>query len=171
MKLLEQLQLRATKFFLNDYNSEHRDRLVKLNLLPVNYWHENKDLVYLHKYLNEPSTTDAFRYVSTKVVSAMILSKNNLLLQSGFAHTQRFKSSYFNRTVDLWNSLPGRIPSINSFNSFKVSLHKHLLECFTLRFKVNDIYTWRTMCTKCHEKSNLALNSACHCCFEFSFMQ
>ena len=91
--------------------------------------------------------------------------KNNALLQSGFALTQTFKSSYLNRTVDLWNSLPGRIPSINSFNSFKVSLSKHLLECFTSRFKFNDIYTWRMMCKKCHEQSNLALNSACHCYF------
>ena len=91
--------------------------------------------------------------------------KNYTLLQSGFALTQTFKSSYFNRTVDLWNSFPFRIPSINCLNSFNVSLSKHLLECFTSRFKVKDIYTWRMMCTKCHEQSNLALNSACHCCF------
>ena len=67
--------------------------------------------------------------------------KNNALLQSCFALTQTFKSSYFNRTVELWNSFPFRIPSINCFNSFNVSLSKHLLECFTSRFKVNDIYT------------------------------
>ena len=69
MTLLEQLQRRATKFILNDYSSQHQDRLVKLNLLPVNYWHEYKNLIYLHKYLNEPSSTDAFRYVSIKVAS------------------------------------------------------------------------------------------------------
>ena len=85
-----------------------------------------------------------------------------MLLQSGFAHTQTFKSSCFNRTVDLWNSLPGLILSINSFNSFKVSLRKHLLEYFTSRLKINGIYTSRMKCTKCHEQSNLALNSACH---------
>ena len=131
----------------------------------MNYWHDYKKLIYLHKYLNEPSTTDAFRHVSTKVASATRLSKNSVLLQSGFAHTQTFKSSYFNRTVDLGNTFPGLILPINFFNFFNVSLRKHLLECFTPRFKVNDIYTWCMMCKKCHEQSNLALNSACHCYF------
>ena len=96
--------------------------------------------------------------------------KNNALLQSGFALTQTFKSSYLNRTVDLWNSFPFRIPSISCFNSFNVSPSKHLLECFTSRFKVKDIYTWRIMCTKCHEQSNLALNSACHSFFSIFFI-
>ena len=91
--------------------------------------------------------------------------RNNAFLQSGFALTETFKSSYFNQTVDLSNSFPFRIPSINCFNSFNVSLSKLLLESFTSRFKVNDIYTWRIICTKCHEQSNLALNSACYCCF------
>ena len=163
MKLLEQLQRRASKSILNDYNSKCKDRLVKLNLLPVNCWHEYKDLIYLHKYLNEPSTTDASRYVSPKVASAT-RSKSNVLLQSGFPRTQTFKSSYFNRKVDLWNSLPGSVTSLNSFNSFNASLRKHLFECFTSRFKVHDIYTWRTMCTRCHKQSNLPLNSPCHCC-------
>ena len=131
----------------------------------MNYWHEYKDLIYLHKYLNESSTTDAFCYLSPKFASATRLSKSNVFLQSSFARTQTFRSSCFNQTVDFWNSLHGSITSINSFNSFKVSLHKHLFECFASRFKVNDIYTWLMMYKKCYEQSNLLLHSACQCCF------
>lgn len=49
---IERLQRRATKYILNMnyYNSiPYRDRLIRLNLLPVSYWHELKDLVFYFK--------------------------------------------------------------------------------------------------------------------------
>ena len=52
MATLERVQRRATKYILSNYNLCYTDRLMKLNLLPVSYWHEQKDLCTLHKLLN-----------------------------------------------------------------------------------------------------------------------
>ena len=35
---IEQVQRRVTKFILNDYLSDYRSRLTKLELLPLMYW-------------------------------------------------------------------------------------------------------------------------------------
>jgi hypothetical protein len=42
---LEGIQRRATKFILQDYESSYFNRLKKLNLIPISYWHEIKDTV------------------------------------------------------------------------------------------------------------------------------
>ena len=46
---LEQVQHRATKFILNDYLSDHRSRLLHLNLLPLMYIFECFDIMFLVK--------------------------------------------------------------------------------------------------------------------------
>ena len=56
-KKIESLQRRATKFILNthwqeDIISDH-ERLSRLNLLPLTYWHEVKDLIFYFRAPNE----------------------------------------------------------------------------------------------------------------------
>ena len=46
---LEGIQRRTTKFILQDYESSYVDRLKKLDLIPISYWREIKDIVFLHK--------------------------------------------------------------------------------------------------------------------------
>ena len=46
---LESIQRRATKFFLQDYESSYSDRLKKLTLIPISYWLELKDIVFFFK--------------------------------------------------------------------------------------------------------------------------
>jgi hypothetical protein len=46
---LEGIQRRATKFILKDYESSYPDRLKKLNLIPLSYWHEIKDIIFFYK--------------------------------------------------------------------------------------------------------------------------
>ena len=46
IKMIEQLQRRATKFILNDYESDYNDHLLKLNLLPIMYTFELADIVF-----------------------------------------------------------------------------------------------------------------------------
>ena len=43
---LECIQRRSTKFILNDYESCYVDRHKKLNLIPISYWLEIKDIVF-----------------------------------------------------------------------------------------------------------------------------
>ena len=48
--LVEQVQRRATRFIIGrDRDLCYKDRLIKLNLLPLNYWLEYLDLVFFYK--------------------------------------------------------------------------------------------------------------------------
>ena len=52
IKQLESVQRRATQFLLSlpyDTSIMYKDRLLKLNLLPLSYWHEYLDSVFLYK--------------------------------------------------------------------------------------------------------------------------
>ena len=57
----EGIQRRTTKFILQDYESSYVDWLKKLYLIPISYWHEIKDIVFLHKcksaYMSLTSTS------------------------------------------------------------------------------------------------------------------
>ena len=54
--MLEKVQRRATKFILNDYTSSYKDRLTNLSLLPLMYWFELNDVMYLVNLLKYIST-------------------------------------------------------------------------------------------------------------------
>ena len=51
--LVEGIQRRASRFIVGKGNElSYRDRLIKLRLLPLNYWLEYLDLVFFYKCLN-----------------------------------------------------------------------------------------------------------------------
>ena len=57
LKLLEGVQRRATRYILGchrDLNSRpsYKSRLISLNLLPISYWLECRDLLFLYKGVN-----------------------------------------------------------------------------------------------------------------------
>ena len=51
---MERSQRRATKFILNNFSSDYRDRLITLNLLPLLYLYELLDLRSFIKCLKFP---------------------------------------------------------------------------------------------------------------------
>ena len=53
IKLLESIQRRATKFILNDFTSDYKSRLIKLNLLPLMMFYELCDII---KSVKSPNT-------------------------------------------------------------------------------------------------------------------
>ena len=54
IKLIENVQRRATKFILNDYSSVYKSRSLKLNLLPLTIIY---DIRFFVKSLKQPSTS------------------------------------------------------------------------------------------------------------------
>ena len=54
--ILESVQRRATCFILNDYNSNYKSRLLKLNLLPLMYLLDYYDIMFFVTSLKHPST-------------------------------------------------------------------------------------------------------------------
>jgi hypothetical protein len=74
---LESVHRRATKYILQDFTSSYTNRLKKLNLLPISYWFEIKDITFFYKckagyydltledYILDNSTNHHTRFSST----------------------------------------------------------------------------------------------------------
>ena len=63
--MIEQLQRKATKFILNDYESDYYNRLLRLNLLPIMYIFELTDIMFAIKSFKAPSNNfDITKYLS-----------------------------------------------------------------------------------------------------------
>ena len=57
---IESVQRRATKYILNDYASDYRSRLVKLNVLPLSMLLELSDICFFIKSFKNISPNNAF---------------------------------------------------------------------------------------------------------------
>ena len=103
--MIEQLQRRATRFILNDYQSCYFDRLVKLQLFPLMYAFELADIMFAIKALKSPSDSfDITNYVSFSYGSTK--SSKNGKLRHIRSLDSKSKHFYFNRLPRLWNTLP-----------------------------------------------------------------
>ena len=64
--------------------------------------------------------------------------RDNLTLKKQFARTDVFKFSYFNRILDLWNSLPNSTRSATSVSNFKRGVREfltsRLVQCSVFNF-------------------------------------
>ena len=146
---IESVQRRATKYILQDFTSSYTNRLKKLNLLPISYWFEIKDITFLYKckagyydltledYILDNSTNHHTRFSSTDSY------------RPNRCRTSSFRNLFFNRIVPLWNSLPGEIKSSLSIQSLKLKLYNHYTQKVNACFDVNRPRTWKTFCTKC----------------------
>lgn len=145
---LESVQRRATKFILQDYKSSYSERLKKLNLIPISYWFEIKDIVFFYKCksgifeLNVEHYTNHSIHRSTRSSSVGSLRPN-------LCKTSLFRNSYFNRIVFLWNSLSSEIKSSSSVTTLKTKLYLHYINKLNSTFDVDRPRTWNTLCTKC----------------------
>ena len=163
MASLERVQRRALKYILNNYNLCYTDRLMKLSVLPVSYWHEQKDHCILHKLINNVYDIKTSTFVSPKLVKSR--TSSGLILQPHFSRTLSFKNSYFNRVTSSWNALPEPIRSAKTFLSFKTLVINYLTNTVRCHFSVDNLYTWRSICSRYHNHVSLPRKSSVHCCF------
>ena len=130
---LERVQRRATRFILQTRDLSYKDRLKMLNLLPLSYDREMKDLTYFFKLLN------GFYDLNTRNC------KNpSLVLKVPSCKTSSFQSSFFNRIVPLWNYMckiacPTDLRSLTMFKSF---LSKQCVQLLVSSFNVDMPCTW-----------------------------
>ena len=137
-----------TCYILNEPDMTYTDRCISLDLLPLSYRREIADLCLLLKYFCGAVDVDFSQEVCfIENVSDMTLhSRDPLQLQAANVRTETFKSnSYFNRIVNLWNSLPydtRASASINVFKSNVTSLYHTILDWYD----VSSHSTWVTCC-------------------------
>src|SRR6056300_1248424 len=109
--MIENVQRRATRLILPGLN--YNERLNKLNLLPLVYQREMKDLTTFYKlksgYYNVP-VDQYFKFCSDK----RLRSYSNNKLKINTVKTELFKATFFNRIPYLWNNLPLNIRNNNN---------------------------------------------------------
>jgi hypothetical protein len=87
-------------------DSSYNERLVDLNLLPLCYDREIKDLILFYKALYGISDLNVHDYVSFVTHNHSRLCRNpNLLFKTPLCKTTTYQNSDFNRIVKLWNSV------------------------------------------------------------------
>ena len=98
---VENVQRRETRWILQQHKGqqEYKDRLVALDLLPLCYDRELKDLTFFYKALHGHIGKD----ISNLVNNGRTRSSNLRTLKTPYCRTSTFQSSYFNRIVKLWN--------------------------------------------------------------------
>ena len=148
--ILERIQKRATKYILNDRLSSYRSRLLALNLLPLMYYLELMDILFLVKCLQFPDPSfDIKAFVSFSNLSTRSGSTCKLVYRR--FSTNKSRHFYFNRVVRLWNSLPPFDIS-RSLSCIKSTLLDVLWEFFVCHFDPDDPCSFHYLCpcSTCH---------------------
>ena len=157
MKSLERFQKRATKYILMlSFQSElsYQDRLIQCNLLPISYWHEMMDLVFLNKATNgfidiDCSILPTIRR-STRVTRSCHTS-NATTYTTKRCETLTYPRSFFIGTSRIWNSLPTYIRDNSlSLASFKNKLFEYYTNVLLNIYNPDNPKTWKSVCPKCN---------------------
>ena len=163
LRTVESLQRRESRFILNYPDISYRDRLNQLDLVPLCYWHEIKDLVFLFKCNAGLYNINISQFVKPKPMTRPTRHSCNLDMSVPLCKTKLFQGSYFNRIPKMWNSLPPTIRGSVSVSSFKIALYKHYKSATNSSFDVNNCRSWKSVCPKCHSAHNITLPRTC--CF------
>ena len=140
--VLEKLQRRATKFILNDYNSDYKTCLSSLNLLPLSMTLELNDIIFFLKSVRSHSPSfDILDYIHFSVSSGIRSSS-----------TTSSSNFYFNRLPRLWNCLP----SADDYDlSCNILPEGFFWSHFALNFNNDDpcSYHFLCLCSSCTHSS------------------
>ncbi len=152
--MLEAVQRRATKFILNYPDIGYKERLIKLNLLPLDVRRSMKDLLFFHKcrtglldihldihveqvyWIYILDILLDIDYVQSRLAPRYNIRSHDVNNFTEFkCRTEYFKNSYFPRSVTMWNSLDSDLKAIDSFSIFK----SRLLKKFYIELNVYEL--------------------------------
>ena len=150
MKSLERVQRRATKYILMlPFQTEwsYQDRLIQCNLLPINYWHEMTDLVFLYKATNGFIGIDR-RILPTIRRSARVTrschTSNATTYSTKKCRALTYQRSFFIRAGRIWNSLPTYIRNNSlSLASLKNKVFEYYTNAYLNIYKPDNPKTWK----------------------------
>ena len=140
----------------------YKERLVTIGIIPICYWHEYLDMVYLFKCIitNSDSNINIKKHVRETRTSTQ-----GVLLDTPKCKTAAFQNSYYIRAANVWNTLPCCIRDTNkTLVSFKASLKRHYKDLTSLAYNPEDPRTFKSVCVKCHTTRSLLNFSIRACC-------
>jgi hypothetical protein len=145
---IERIQRSATRFILNYPNSDYKERLQTLNIMPLSYRREILDITFLYKCINGHFNVDISKFVSFSC-NKNYQTRNtldNLHLCTPHCNTESGKKLYYNRIVSIWNMLPYSIRNSTSVFNFKSSVNEHYNNLLNSRFLSDNVCTWTITC-------------------------
>ena len=150
---IEHVQRRAMQWILRTRIGElsYRERLERLNLLPLVLDRELKDLVFFYTCLHGYTDLNIHNFVSF-VTHGHTRQSNSFNLKHPLCITSAFQASYFNRIVRLWNTICNSVPKtiFRSLYTFQNYVKETLFDSLKT-FDVEWLCTWSSvrLCT-CH---------------------
>jgi len=148
MQLIEGVQRRATKYILNYPDMDYKERLDKLNLLPLAYRREISDLnlFFRCKHSLYDMSLDNFVVFNIHGKDHPTTRSDSHKLIPQKCNTESHQSSYFHRIVPIWNQLPIDVRSTPSLNMFKCQVNELYTSLFTSQFDPANTCTWVSNC-------------------------
>lgn len=142
---LERVQRRATKFILNDFSSEnYKSRLTSLHILPLMYWLELQDILFLIRCLkNPPDNLDLSHHTSYFTSNTRAAKCNKM--QHRLYRTSSANHFYYNRVARLWNKLPPIDLSL-PLSNIKKTIYNHFWDHFLTNFNPDSPCTYHFIC-------------------------
>ena len=152
---LESVQRRATRFIVDDKSMDYRDRLTKLNLLPLMMEYEIADILFFVNSIKTPhGHFDITNYVNFSVSNTR--SSTYLKLRHSTSKRNYQSHFYFNRFPRLWNSLPSFDIHL-SISTIKSKLRLFFWNQFLSKFDPYNTCTYHYLCP-CQKCSKLPVN-------------
>ena len=130
----------------------YKERLIRLDLLPLVHDRELKDKTFLYKCLYGQIDLNVHGFISFVIHGRTRLS-NSFNLKTPICKTSAFQASYFNRIVKKWNFTCKSVleSSFSSIDVFKNVLKQTLTILLRTTFEVECPCTW-----------SLVRSCACH---------
>ena len=151
--ILERVQRRSTCFILNDYKSNYKSRLLKLNLLPLMYMLDYYDIMFFVTSLKNPSTHFNIQdYVKFSSFNTRSSTTNKLCYT--FSPNNTSRHFYFTRLPRTWNSLPVinlNLSIANIKSQIKAALWNHFLCNFDSENPCS--FHFSCPCRNCHNNA------------------
>ena len=128
----ERVQRRATRWILQIKQGElsYKERLIHPDLLPLTYGREVKDLVFLYKALCGYIDIDiSFIKSVSHGHTRRSQSSDIKYLETPFCKSATYQSSFFHRSIKLWNQIcnliqPSDFLNIKTFKNSITNLYK-----------------------------------------------
>ena len=164
---IERVQRHATKFILSlPYRTAttYRERLLVIGILPVCYWNEFLDLVFLYKSILSNDVNVSIRTTTRTTRNANPV--NGILLNISRCRTVSYKNNYlYVRAPSVWNILPSNIRDTSRpLAYFKNSLFNYYLNLLEQIYNSDNSRTFKSVCVKCHSTRSLDSLIVRTCC-------
>ena len=152
--MLENVQRRYTTVITNAYTSDYKTHLQQIDLLPLMYWYDLQDILYLINdicFQNPPDNINLFDHIAFTTSSTRSSSNNKLITR----YTYYIVSAchfYFHRVVRLWSAM--LYVNLNlPFNSINKYLIRVMHRKFERTFDPNNTCTFHFVCpcSHCHQ--------------------